>query len=182
MPYARTSYTLAEIKLGFRALDTNLTQGNQGGAFPTQPKPHGDLHGAADELHMHPLFAKARVTAGDGPNTHSVMAELPMHTALVGVFNDAGMQPFLATVDAGADAHVNVNLNATPGNADVYNKDKKTGVVNSANGAVLAFFIKIRPNPSNKDVPIIQTCVPRTTAFNPGDLVTKKGVVKGFTH
>ena len=84
MPYARTNYTLQEIKLGFRKLDTNVTQGNDPatGVPNTQPKPHADIHGA-DELHSHPLFAKARVTAGDGPGTHSVMDETVMQTELV---------------------------------------------------------------------------------------------------
>jgi hypothetical protein len=181
MPYARTTYTLKDIQLAFRDIDTNRTQGNQGGQFGTQPAPHGQLHGAQG-LFSHPLFAKARVLAGDGPGTHSVMDETQMQTALVGVMNDASMQPFLANVDAGNDAHVNVNLNATPGNADVYKANKVGGGATTTNGAVMAFFVKIRPNPGNKDVPIIQTCVPRTTPFNPGDLVTKKGVVKGFTH
>jgi len=105
-----------------------------------------------------------------------------MQTALVAVFNDAQMQPFLTTVDNGQDAGVNVNLTVTPGTADVYQVKKGGGGTTSTNAAVAAFFIKVRPNPGNKDVPIIQTCVPRTTPFNPGDLVTKKGVVKGFTH
>jgi hypothetical protein len=180
MPYARTNYTLKDIQLGFRDIDTNRTQGNKGGVFGGQPKPHGNIHGA-DELHSHPLFAKARVTAGDGPGTHSVMDETQMQAALVGVFNNPSMQPFLATVDAGQDANVNVNLAASPGAADVY-KANKGGGATTANGAVVAFFVKVRPNPGNKDVPLIQTCVPRTTPFNPGDLVTKKGVVKGFKH
>jgi hypothetical protein len=180
MPYARTNYTLKDIQLGFREIDTNRTQGNKGGVFGGQPKPHGSIHGA-DELHSHPLFAKARVTAGDGPGTHSVMDETRMQAALVGVFNNASMQPFLANVDAGQDAHVNVNLAASPGVADVY-KANQAGGATTAHGAVVAFFIKVRPNPGNKDIPLIQTCVPRTTSFNPGDLVTKKGVVKGFTH
>src|SRR5215469_8795303 len=119
MPYARTNYTLQEIKLGFRKLDTNVTQGNDPatGVPNTQPKPHADIHGA-DELHSHPLFAKARVTAGDGPGTHSVMDETVMQTELVAVFNDANMQQFLTNVDAGNEASINVNLTASPGAAD----------------------------------------------------------------
>jgi hypothetical protein len=180
MPYARTNYTLKDIQLGFRDIDTNRTQGNKGGVFGGQPKPHGNIHGA-DELHSHPLFAKARVTAGDGPGTHSVMDETQMQAALVGVFNNANMQGFLANVDAGQDANVNVNLAATPGVADVY-KANKGGGATTANGAVVAFFVKIRPNPGNKDVPLIQTCVPKTTLFGPGQLVNKKGDVTGFKH
>jgi hypothetical protein len=74
-----------------------------------------------------------------------------------------------------------VNLAASAGSADVF-KANQGGGATTTNGAVVAFFIKVRPNPGNKDIPIIQTCVPRTASFNPGDLVTKKGVVKGFTH
>jgi hypothetical protein len=178
MPYARTNYSLKDIQMGFRSLDTNLTQGAVGGKFGSQPKPHAEIHGAG-ELHSHPLFAKARVTAGDGPGTHSVMKELEMHTALVGVFNDPNMQPFLQDVDAGNDAKVNVNLTAAAGTAAVYKLSKKTGTTSSSNGAVVAFFIKIRPNPGNQDVPIIQTCVPNTA---PLQLSTKKGAVLGFKH
>jgi hypothetical protein len=183
MPYARTNYTLQEIKLGFRKLDTNVTQGNDPatGVPNTQPKPHADIHGA-DELHSHPLFAKARVTAGDGPGTHSVMDETVMQTELVAVFNDANMQQFLVNVDAGNDAGINVNLTASPGAADVYKANKGAPGATVTNAAVVAFFLKVRPNPSNKDVPIIQTCVPMTVPYTAGQLVTKKGVVKGFTH
>lgn len=182
MPYARTNYTLQDIKLGFRSLDTNLTQGNDpSGVMKGQPKPHAAIHGA-DELHSHPLFAKARVTAGDGPGTHSVMNETQMHTELVAVFNDANMQQFLHQVDAGNDANINVNLTNTPGNADVYKANKGAPGATVTHGAVVAFFLKVRPNPGNKDVPIIQTCVPMTTPYTAGQLVTKKGVVKGFTH
>jgi hypothetical protein len=70
MPSARTNYTLKDIQLGFREIDTNQTQGSQGGVFGGQPKPHGNIHGA-DELHSHPLFAKARVTAGPGTRQDS---------------------------------------------------------------------------------------------------------------
>lgn len=183
MAYARQNYTFQEIKLGFRTLDTNLIKGNDKntGAFSTQPKPHAEIHGA-DELHSHPLFAKARVTAGDGPNTHSVMDETQMQTELVAVFNDANMQQFLLRVDAGNDAHVNVNLTNAAGVADVYKANKGAPGATSTQGAVVAFFLKIRPNPGNKDVPIIQTCVPMTTPFTAGQLVNKKGVVNGFKH
>ena len=181
MAYARTTYTLIDIQLGFRSIDTNLTQGNTGGHIGTQPKPHANLHGA-DELHSHPLFAKARVTSGDGPGTHSVMNELTMQTSLVGIFNDLNMQPFLANVDAGNDSGVNVNLNASPGSADVYKLNKKTGVFATTNSAVVAFFIKIRHNPGNLDITIIQTVVPQTTPYTGGQLVNKKGVVNGFTY
>jgi hypothetical protein len=108
------------------------------------------------------------------------MDQLQMQTELVGVFNDPNMQPFLANVDHGQDQGVNINLTNSPGNAEVFKQTK--GGVTQNNWAVVAFFVKIRPNPNNKDIPIIQTCVPRTTPYNPGDLVTKKGVVKGFTH
>jgi hypothetical protein len=178
MPYARTNYTLQDIQLGFRSIDTNRTLGNQAGAFGQQPTPHGHIHGA-DELHSHPLFARARVTAGDGPGTHSVMNETAMQNALVGVFNDAGMQPFLQQVDAGGDAHVNVNLTASPGAANIYKRNKAAVGATTTNAAVVAFFLKIRPNPGNRDVPIIQTCVPHAA---PLQLVTKKGAVKGFKH
>jgi hypothetical protein len=177
MPYARNNYTLAEIKLAFRSIDTNRTVGAQGGKFGQQPTPHAHIHGA-DELHAHPLFARARVTTGDA-TTHSVMDETTMQNALVGVFNDGNMQPFLQQVDAGNDVHVNVNLGATPGSANVYKLVKNTGQVTTTNAAVVAFFLKIRPNPGNKDVPIIQTCVPHVQTLQ---LVTKKGKVLGFKH
>lgn len=182
MPYARTTYKYSDIKLAFEAIDSNKTMGGvvqpdgsvrQG----TQPKPHGHIHGA-DALHRHPLFAKARVTSGDGPGTHSVMAEHEMLTALVPVFNSAAIQPFLQQVDAGNDATVNVNLSASPGSVDVFKKSHKTGAVSSSlNQAVVAFFLKIRPNPTNKDIPIIQTCVPHIA---PLQLTTKKGATLGF--
>jgi hypothetical protein len=181
MPYTRTNYKLVDIQLGFRSIDTNMTQGNVGGQAGTQPVPHADKHGA-DELRFHPIFAKARVTAGDGPKTHSVMDQTEMQAALVDVFNDAQMQPFLTKVDNGDDAHINVNITgASPGVADVYKADNNGGATHTQ-GAVVAFFIKVRPNPNNKDVPIIQTCVPMTTQFTAGQLVNKKGVVNGFAH
>ena len=181
MPYARQNYGLIDIQMGFRSIDTNLTQGALGGIKGTQPTPHAAIHGA-DELHAHPIFARARVTAGDGPGTHSTMNEVAMQTELVAIFNDPNMQPFLAQVDGGNDVVININLTNTPGVAKVHKANKGGVGATTTQGAVVAFFLKVRPNPGNRDVPIIQTCVPMTTPYTAGQLKTKKGVVKGFTH
>lgn len=191
MPYARTTYTLNEVKQALEGVDTAKTQGAQldvkTGIYKQsgQPKPHGEIH-AADELHKHPLFAKARVqlsvnVMGGGAEaevgTHSVMDETAMLPSLVNVMNSPGMQHFLGLLDAGNEsASANVNLTATPGNCTVY----KTGHA-TTNQAVIAYFIKLRRNPGNSMIPIIQTCVPRTQAFTAGQLVNKKGVVTGCT-
>jgi hypothetical protein len=188
--YARTDYTLADIRLAFREIDTNLTKGAQldpttgtyrlgspygKGNFGLQPTPHAGIHGA-DELHNHPLFAKARVTTGE-VNTHSTMSEAQMMTALVGVMNHAGMQPFLAQLDGGADSvNVNVNFTNSPGTCNVF-KMTKAGATSNLNQAVWALVLKIRKNPGNANVPIIQTSIPHT-AFQ--TLATKKGAVLGF--
>jgi hypothetical protein len=191
MPYARQNYTLADIKIAFRSVDTNAAQGNQlapdgvyrpgsafgKGKFGLQPTPHPDIHGA-DELHMHPLFAAARISTG-GASTHSVMDETQMQTALMTAFNHNDMQQFLAALDGGADSvGVNVNYNATPGSCKVFSTaNTRQQNVTAANQAVLALVLKLRRNPNNAQVPIIQTAIPYT---NHQQEKTKKGKVLGF--
>ncbi len=191
MAYARTNYTQVDIKLAFREIDTNLTKGAQldpgtgtfklgsvygKGKFGPQPVPHAGIHGA-DELHNHPLFAKARVTTGE-VNTHSTMDETQMVNALVLAMNDASMQPFLAQLDAGTESvNVNVNFTNSPGQCNVFKLVKATGAVTSTlNQAVWALVLKIRKNPSNANIPIIQTAIPNTAAQ---PVANKKGPI-GF--
>jgi hypothetical protein len=189
MAYARTNYTQVDIKLAFREIDTNRSQGAQldpgsgafklgspygKGKFGPQPLPHAGIHGA-DELHNHPLFAKARVSTGE-VGTHSTMDETQMVNALVDAMNDASMQPFLAQLDAGTEAvNVNVNFTNSPGQCNVFKMVKGT-VTSNLNQAVWALVLKIRRNPANANVPIIQTSIPYTAA----QPVTKKGTAIGF--
>lgn len=195
MAYATTNgrkpYVAMDIELAFRELDTSVTSGANfdptsgmhklgtayaKGKWGTQPTPHAGIHGA-DELHNHPLFARARITTG-GATTHSTMDHTAMVTALVAAFNHPSMQPFLAQLDGGTDAvNVNVNYNASPGTCNVF-----TGPVNAPvstlNQAVQALVLKIRRNPTNATIPIIQTSIPYT-ALQP--VQTKKKKVVGFT-
>lgn len=191
MAYARTDYTLPDIKLAFREIDTNLTKGAQldpttgtyrlgspygKGKFGLQPTPHAGIHGAG-ELHSHPLFAKARVTTGE-VNTHSTMNAAQMMNALVDAMNHAGMQPFLAQLDGGADSvNVNVNFTNSPGSCNVFKMTKAGTTTSDLNQAVWALVLKIRKNPGNANVPIIQTSIPYTAYQT---LATKKGVALGF--
>jgi hypothetical protein len=192
MAYARTNYTAVDIRLAFREIDTNLTKGAQldpgtgsyklgspygKGNFGLQPTPHPGIHGA-DELHSHPLFAKARITTG-GATTHSTMSEVEMVNALVDAMNNAAMQPFLAQLDAGTDSvNVNVNYTNSPGTCNVFKKGGPGGVTQNLGQAVWALVLKIRRNPGNANVPIIQTSIPYTVTQ---PQVTKKGVTVGFT-
>ncbi|TVQ88566.1 MAG: hypothetical protein EA400_08610 [Chromatiaceae bacterium] len=192
MPYKRTDYTLTDIKIAFTSIHTHTVQGNQiapdgvlrpgaafgKGNFGIQPAPHAHIH-AGDELRNHPLFAMARVSTGDA-NTHSVMDETTMATALVSAFNSAGMQPFLEQLDNGTDAvQVHVNFNATPGTCRVYSAtNTRQQNANAVPQAVIAFFLKLRRNPNNGQIPIIQTAVPHTTALQ---IKTKKGKLLGCT-
>ena len=191
MAYARTDYTLPDIKLAFREIDTNLTKGAQldpatgmyrlgspygKGKFGLQPTPHAGIHGAG-ELHSHPLFAKARVTTGE-VGTHSTMNDAQMMNALVDAMNHAGMQPFLAQLDAGTESvNVNVNFTHSPGSCNVFKMTKAGTTTSDLNQAVWALVLKIRKNPGNANVPIIQTSIPYTAYQT---LATKKGVALGF--
>ncbi len=188
----RKAYTQADIELAFREMDTNLSQGanldpNTGiyrlgstfgkGKFGLQPNPHAGIHGA-DELHNHPLFAKARVTTGDA-TTHSTMDHTQMVVALVTAFNDPAMQPFLAQLDNGqAAVNVNVNYNVSPGTCNIFAAGAGGAVNSTLNAAVLALVLKIRKNPNNATVPIIQTSIPYAVAQQ---VKTKKGAVVGIT-
>lgn len=192
MPYARQNYTLSDIKLAFRTLDTNVSAGNQlapdgvyrpgaaygKGNFGLQPSPHAGIHGA-DELHSHPLFAAARISTG-GATTHSVMDENQMQNHLVTAFNHADMQQFLQALDNGADSvGVNVNYAGTAGNCRVMKVGQSRGQnATSAPQAVMALVLKLRRNPGNANIPIIQTAIPYTQAQQ---VKTKKGKVLGFT-
>ncbi len=187
----RPNYSRTDIELAFREVDTNLMQGATldpatgmyrygavygKGKFGLQPNPHANIHGA-DELHNHPLFAKARITTG-GATTHSTMDQTQMVTALVAAFNHAAMQPFLARLDAGDPAvNVNVNYNASPGTCNVFAATGGGGVASTLNAAVLALVLKIRKNPSNATLPIIQTSIPYS-AYQQEQ--TKKGKAVGF--
>ena len=197
MPYARNDYTAADIEFAFREVDTNRTagaqwdpnenryrQGNTYGMnkktglpnFGLQPAPHPGIHGA-DELHRNPLFAAARITTGDA-TTHSVMDRALMINALVTAFNSAAMTPFLAQLDGAnpqESVNVNVNFAATPGSCKVYSA-KNTFAQNAkaAPQAVLAMSLKIRRNPNNASIPIIQTAIPMTAAL---PVKNKKGAI-----
>jgi len=187
----RKAYVQMDIELAFRELDTSLTAGANldaksgiyklGSAFGKgkwgmQPTPHASIHGA-DELHNNPLFARARITTG-GATTHSTMDQTVMVTALVVAFNDPNMQPFLAQLDAGTEAvNVNVNYNVSPGTCNVFSGPAAAPVSN-LNQAVIALVLKIRRNPSNATIPIIQTSIPYAV---PQPVKTKKGKVVGFT-
>jgi hypothetical protein len=73
---------------------------------------------------------------------------------------------------------VNVNFNATPGSCKVFSTaNTRHQNVTAANQAVLALVLKLRRNPNNAQVPIIQTAIPYT---NHQQEKTKKGKVLGF--
>jgi hypothetical protein len=197
MAYARNDYTVADIEFAFREVDTNRSQGAQWDPnenryrpgntygmnkktglpnFGLQPTPHPGIHGA-DALHSHPLFAAARIATGDA-TTHSVMDRAVMINALVPAFNSPAMTPFLAQLDGPnpqESVNVNVNFNATPGSCKVYSA-KLTFAQNAKalDQAVVSMSLKVRRNPGNASIPIIQTAIPMTAALA---VKNKKGAI-----
>lgn len=189
MPYARTNWTIHEVKIAL-ANPVSTTSG---------PRAHSAMHAVAGELANHPLFQKARVTAeivtggathkndhfhardpnggfmkkADGTNLHSnatrknnpiPMPDASRHSAL----NVESMAP--ALVNALNYPTMQDHLKTLDAGTDMKIHVNFAATIGRGNlhetgqpsisVDFFSLFVYCKINPNNKDVPIFQTVVP----------------------
>ncbi|MEE4217552.1 MAG: hypothetical protein V2I48_08090 [Xanthomonadales bacterium] len=189
MPYARQNYSMSEITTMLKgAVNTSVSAGGGGGAAPN---PHASIHAPMDELHQNKLFQKARVTTGDVGKHSVVKDTDEMAKNLCKAMNSAAMQAHLALLDPPPKREVDPSWhpkrqeavqsqntqsarNPKPKKTDIWvniNFDKPQGVVDafeqggasvsSSSHRYQCLGVKLMANPNNRDIPILQTCVPK---------------------
>jgi len=188
MPYARTNYTLIDV--GTMLAGRVNVSVSAGGGGTAAPNPHAGLHVPTDELHSHPLFQKARISSGDVGTHSVAKDTNQLKASLLRALNSAAMQTELAKLDPPAPraipvgAHpnhaanlqarntaaarmpvaqrnniwVNINFNTPQGEVDEFSD--AGGSVATRQFRFRCLGVKLMVNPGNRDVPIMQTCVP----------------------
>jgi hypothetical protein len=161
-----------------------------GGGGRAAPNPHAGLHAPTDELHKHPMFQRARVAAGDVGTHSVVVDTNALKQNLRNAMNAVAMQVHLARLDPAAprtvlptmhprhQAHLQqqntaAGRNPVPLNNNIWvniNFAAPQGLVNEYSGPSNAVVsrqfrfkclgIKLVVNPRNRDIPVLQTCVP----------------------
>lgn len=189
MPYARTNWTIRELKLAL----ANPVHADGG------PHAHSNIHAVASELANHPLFQKARVTAQivggnarysnakyhakgpdgtwvkkpDGTNLYSnnQRKQNPMpspdadkHSALnvedvAAALATALSDPALQPHLAVIDAGNDMKVHLNFAAHIGRGNLHQTGMA-SQTVDFISLFVYAKRNPNNKDVPIFQTVVP----------------------